>query len=130
MTAQPLQLPTLSRLTDELRAARQAEEAAKAHRIRVEESILNHPEVAAQVKEDGTATVGDVRITSRLNRKWDQVQLAALAGEVDDAYWPFRAEWKEDRQASKVLEERFPDLWDRLCAALTLKPAKPSVTPK
>jgi hypothetical protein len=129
MTAQPLQLPTLSRLTDELRAARQTEEAAKAHRIRLEESILRHPEVAGLVKDDGTATVGDVRITSRLARKWDQVQLAGLAREIGDAYWPFRAEWKEDRQASKVLEERFPDLWDRLRAALTLTPAKPSVTP-
>ena len=133
MNAQPNVIalqPTdvLARLVEDLRRAKVNEQAAKLARLEAEEALLAHPAVARELKDEGTITVGDVvKVTTKLSRSWDQAQLAAIQSRVDPAYWPFKVEYKEDRKASRVFEERFADLWAELRQALTLKPAKPSV---
>lgn len=120
--------PTLDDLAAELEAAKANENAARERRIEVEQAILDHPDVAPELKDEGTVTVGPVKVTTRLTRKWDQRQLGIIRPEVDDAFFPFREELKEDRRAMRVFEERFPDLAKRLNEALTLTPSKPTVS--
>lgn len=135
MNAQPkpnvIELPTtdvLARLVEDYRRAKADEHAAKLARLEAEDALLAHPSIARELKDEGTITVGDVKVTTKLTRSWDQAQLAALKDRIDPAYWPFKTEVKEDRKASRVFEERFPALWAELRQALTLKPAKASVS--
>jgi hypothetical protein len=134
MNAQPNVIalqPTdvLARLVEDLRRAKANEQAAKLARLEAEEALLAHPAVARELKDEGTITVGDaVKVTTKLSRSWDQAQLVAISKQIDSAWFPFKTEYKEDRKASRVVEERFPALWDELRQALTLKPAKPSVS--
>lgn len=118
---------TLARLIDDLRRAKANEHAAKLARLEAEDALLAHPSIARELVDEGTVTVGDVKVTTKLTRSWDQKALAAIQSRIDPAYWPFKTEHKEDRKASRVFEERFPALWDELRQALTLKPAKATV---
>ena len=120
---------TLESLLADWRQAKADEEAANALRLEIERELLDHPEVRGALKEEGTVTVGPVKVTTGFTRAWDQAQLGALHAEIADASWPFAAEWREDRKAARVVEERFPELWARIRAALTLKPKKPTVSP-
>jgi hypothetical protein len=122
------ELPTLDRLVEELRQAKEHEQAAKLARLEAEDALLAHPSVTRELLDEGTVTVGDVKVTTKLTRSWDQSALAAIQSRIDPAYWPFKSEFKEDRRASRVFEERFAALWAELRQALTLKPAKPSVS--
>lgn len=119
---------TLDELADDLRKAKDLENKAKAARLACEELILRHPAVMREMKDEGTTSVGPVKVVTKLSRAWDQPQLAEAAKHIDSAYFPFRTEYTEDRKASKVFEERFPELWQTIAKALTLKPAKPSVS--
>lgn len=118
----------LARLVEDLRRAKANEHAAKLARLEAEDALLAHPAIARELKDEGTITVADVKVTTKLTRSWDQAALAAIQPRIDPSYFPFKAELKEDRKASRVFEERFPTLWAELRQALTLKPAKPSVT--
>lgn len=129
----PIDTP-LDQLVEELNQAKADEEAAKAARLRLEERVLAHPDIAAQLKEEGTTScttaAGKLSVTTGFTRAWDQAELDRLAKMVSPEFWPFKAEWKEDRKASRTFEERWPDLWAELRQALTLKPRKPTVTVK
>lgn len=120
------ELPTIEVLAARLTAAKAAETAATEARLAVEAEILAHP-AAREVPDEGTTTLGDrIKVTTGYTRSWDQAALAELASTIDEAYWPFKTELKEDRKASKVIEERFPELWTLIRMALTLKPRKAS----
>jgi len=122
--------PTLAELRSQLAQAKADEEAAKKLRLEVEEQILACPEVRSALKDEGTTRFKRVglKVETGFTRGWDQAQLEALYPQVDPHFWPFKAEWKEDRKASRTYEERFPDLWALLRAALTLKPKKASLS--
>lgn len=117
----------LARLVDDLRRAKANAHAAKLAVLEAEDALLAHPAIARELKDEGTITVGDVKVTTKLTRSWNQKALAEISERIDPAWFPFKTEFKEDRKASRVVEERFPDLWHEVRAALTLKPAKPSV---
>lgn len=121
-------MPTLDTLAERLAVARQAESAARDRRIELEQMICTHPDVAPQLTDEGTVTVGTLKVRTGFTRSWDQKALDAISVDVAEEYWPFKAEWKEDRKAARVIEERFPDLWEAIRGALTLKPSKPAVT--
>lgn len=121
-------LPTIEVLAQRLAEAKAAESAAIEARLAVEAEILAHPSTGRVLVDEGTATVADrIKVTTGYTRKWEQSTLANLAHSIDPAYWPFKVEFKEDRKAARVIEERFPDLWERLRHALTLTPRKPSI---
>ena len=129
MSVPATNIATLDDLATELEQAKQNESGARARRLEIEESILSHPAMAP-LPDEGTTHCGPFKIVTRHTRKWGQEELAALHQEIDDAYWPFRTEWKEDRKAVSVLSGRFPDLWERIHHALTLTPSKPTITIK
>lgn len=118
----------LTTLTDQLRQAKAAEAQASAARLAVERQILEHPDVAGAMTDDGTTKVGAIKVTTRLTRSWDAEALDAISAEVNEQFWPFKSKWAEDRRHSRVIEEKHPDLWEKLRSALTVKPGKPSVS--
>lgn len=120
-------MPTLDALADRLAAARAAEAEATQARLAIEAEIMAHP-AARDVPIEGTTRLGErIKVTTGVTRKWKQETLANLAHSIEPAYFPFKAEYKEDRKAARVIEERFPDLWERLRHALTVTPRKPTV---
>jgi hypothetical protein len=127
-TVRPIEQPaTIEQLIYNLRSAKDKEERAHDMRLAAEEALLSHPDIAASLKDEGTVTVGAVKVSTGYTRKWDESQLSTLRSQVADEYWPFRTKWDEDRRASRLVEERFPDLWAMLRPALTLTPRKPSI---
>lgn len=120
--------PTLLDLAHELLEAKARESAARDARLEIEQAIITHPDVAPFLKEEGTFSCGPVKVVTGMARKWSQPDVAAFAEEIDPAYFPFRAEWKEDAKMTKVVQERFPALWTKLRTALVLTPKKPAVS--
>ncbi|MGI9304937.1 MAG: hypothetical protein ACR2RB_19865 [Gammaproteobacteria bacterium] len=111
------------------------EQRARGQRLELEEEILEHEETMAALAHASTAhlpiigTPTQLTIRTGLSRKWDQAQLTHAAKTIEPQYWPFKTEWKEDRAAARLIEERWPDLWAELLApALTLTPKKPAFT--
>ena len=113
-------------MTQLWRIAKQAEVEAHDRRIEIENAIL----AEIETKPEGTTKVGAMTISTGFSRSWDQDKLDDLRASVRGEYWPFAREWKEDRKAARVIEERFPDLWKRINEALTLKPKKPTFSVK
>lgn len=116
---------TLDSLKAGWRRAKADEEAAREQRVAIERRMVAL--LGDLVPQEGTFHQSGLSISTGYNRKWDQARLTSLAAVIDEAYWPFIHEWKEDRKASRVFEEKFPDLWKHIASALTLTPAKPSV---
>ena len=123
-------VPDLDLLAHELSHLKHAEDNARLARLRKELEILEHPEIADELPMEGTLTRGCISVRTGYTRKWDQDALAGLAERVDPSFWPFVPQWKEDRKAARVIEERFPELWADVREALTLNPSKPAVTLK
>lgn len=116
---------TIDSLKAAWRKAKADEEAAKEHRLAIEHRIV--AVLGDLVPEEGSVSTDGVTVRTSFYRKWDQNKLVPLSTAIDPSYWPFIHEWKEDRKASRVFEEKFPDLWKHIASALTLTPAKPSV---
>lgn len=123
-------LPPISELVSDLEHLKDAEDNARLNRIRKEQQILDHPEVASVIKDEGSVTVDRLGITTGYTRKWDQKALERLEREVAGDYWPFKTEFKEERAHTRRIEENNPDLWAQLREALTLNPKKPGLTIK
>ena len=121
-------MPNLDDLAAELATAKSREVGAIAHRREIETAILSHPDVAGLIKDEGTLTIGPVKVVTGYTRAWDQAELEQLAKVTRPEYFPFKTEYKEDRRASRTYEERFPDLYEDFRKALTLKPKKPVVS--
>lgn len=121
-------IPALALLVAELAAAKENEAEAIQRRRNIEAAILAHPAVADRLPAEGTTRFDTLKIATGYTRRWDQAQLALLHDEIKDQFWPFRAEYREDLRASRVLAERFPALWAGIRAALTLTPRRPSIT--
>lgn len=118
----------LDYLISEWKDAKATESLANQVRLKIEARILAHPD--CQVRPEGTTKFGNLSITTGTTREWDQEQLDELRATIRGEYWPFIRTWREDRKASKVMEDRFPDLWMKINQALTLKPKKPSFSVK
>ncbi len=119
-------------LINELDQAKDAEREANEHRLALEKLILTHPEMEGKIKPEGTSTFKEIglSVTTGFTRTRDQKTLKDLALEIKPEFFPFAPQYKEDRKISKAMEQQFPELWQKLSTALTLKPKKPTVTIK
>jgi len=116
----------INEAVDALEQAKTNFNAAKLALADAESVVLDL--VGGELKEEGTTRIGDLKLATGFTRRWDQDKLTNMIHDIRAEYWPFRTEFKEDRKASKVLAERFPELWQTLSPALTLTPRKPSIT--
>lgn len=122
--------PTLEWLHEQLRQAKADEASMREIRLQVEQAILTHPDVAPNLKAEGTCKIGGFSIATGYTRDWDQAQLKELRSRIRDEFWPFLTEFKENRKVTRLIEEKMPEFWQELRAALTLRPKKPAVTIK
>lgn len=99
--------------------AKDAEDKAKAERLKYEEAIIE--------ASGGETSFFDLRITYKDNRSWDQTGLDVLKSSVEPQFFPFKTEYKEIAADAKALAKMHPEFWaQNFSPLLTIKPAKPS----
>jgi len=129
MTAQQQPTP-LDRVAQALRDAKAAEDSARASRIAAEEAVI----ALIGVKEEGTTTVKTcffkVSTVGKLNRSLDEAAFRSIADDIPAAFRDRLVRWKPELVAAEVryIEHNEPDVYRVIAQALTVKPAKPSVS--
>jgi hypothetical protein len=113
-------------IAEDLFNAKMAEKEAEAKRIALEEEL-----VAVLGKRDEgskTHTVGDykVTITGRVSRKIDWEQFDNLSHKIPENLWPVKRAL--DETGVKYLANNEPQLYRVLSQALTVAPAKTTVS--
>jgi hypothetical protein len=122
----------LNNLTQQWIEAKNAENAAKEKRLAIEFDIISISGIDSS--NPGSKVIDNgVRVSTKLNRKWDQDFLhnkARLITSLSDDVCPFKVEYKEDRKKMDALKLYKPDVYKELEEGLELKPAKPTFTVK
>lgn len=118
----PVPQATFVQLKDAWSEQKALEKEANEKRLAIEKQILD----LVECKPEGSNKFDNLTITTGFSRDWDQEALSLMSAEILPEYFPFKTEFKEDRKGSKFVEERFPELWDKIKTALTTKPKKPS----
>ena len=117
---------TISELAAQLRKAKQAENEAKAERLRIEALITE--QFAKPESNEGTHNDEEFTITWKLNRTVNTDQLAADYEDLPaNAQKAFR--WKAEVNLAylRSLSEIDPAAYNKAAVFITSKPAKPSI---
>lgn len=122
----------LNNLTNQWIEAKDAENIARAKRLAVEAAIIKTSGI--DEAKPGTKVIDNgVRVSTKLNRKWNQDFLsekARLITDLPEDVCPFKIEYKEDRKKMDALKLYKPEVYKELEEGLELKPAKPTFTVK
>lgn len=118
-------------LVAELIAAKAAESEANAKRLEIEYKLID----LFGSKDEGAATHAlpngmKVTITGKMTYSADMPLLLQLAGALPDNLRPIKTEPKLDETGAKYLKNNEPEIWKMIAPAITIKPAKTSVTIK
>lgn len=121
---------SLDILVNELRNVTRLEKEAKQKRYDLEESILQHPDIAKGLSESGTMNFlqYNMAVTTGLTESWDQERLNEIRAEWPEKHkdkFPFDSVWKPNSAKLRGLKEILPEAYDKLTPALTSKPKKP-----
>ena len=117
---------TISELAAQLRKAKQAENDAKAERLRIEGLI--EAQFAKPERNEGTHNDEEFTITWKLNRTVNTDQLAADYEDLPtNAKNAFR--WKAEVNLAflRALADIDPAAYNKVAVFITSKPAKPSI---
>lgn len=110
----------------DLFAAKQAEKEAEAKRIALEEELV----AVLGKRDEGSKThaVGNfkVTITGRVNRKIDWDMFDEVSSKIPESLWPVKRTL--DVTGVKYLANNEPTLYKVLAPALTVEPAKTTVS--
>lgn len=130
MTAQPKQPTNLDLAAQVWRTAKTQEDEAKAIRLSAEETLLR----LVGVKAEGTTTVKTewftIKTVGKLTRSLDAARLPDVAQEVSAQLYHKVVLDKPtlNLRALRAVEEANPDAYHIFSRAITVKPAKPSVS--
>lgn len=118
-------------LAQQLIAAKKAEADANAKRVALEQELI----AILGSKEEGSETHNlenglKITITAKLSYSADMPILLSLCDSIPESMRPIKREVKLDETGAKYLRNNEPDVWRMLSSAITVKPAKPSVTIK
>lgn len=118
-------------LATQLIAAKKAEADANAKRVALEQELI----AILGSKEEGSETHNlenglKITITAKLSYSADMPILLSLCDSIPESMRPIKREVKLDETGAKYLRNNEPDVWRMLSSAITVKPAKPSVTIK
>lgn len=118
-------------LAQELIAAKAIEAKANKDRVAIEEQLI----AALGSKPEGAethelATGLKVTITGKQTYKADLPLLMQLAGNLPENLRPLKTETKLDETGAKYLRTNEPEIWAMLAPAITVAPAKTSVSIK
>ena len=119
----------ISELATALRAAKAAEEKAKAHRLEIEDKMLAL--FSKPVSGEGTHNDEDFSIVWKLNRTVDSDKLSAAYETLPaNAQRAFRWKAEVELKSLRALSELDPVSYSAAAEFITSKPAKPSITLK
>lgn len=122
---------TVAELTQKLIEAKRIENEANANRVAIETQIIS----LLGVKEEGSQTHDlengmKITITGKLSYKADIEKLLELSERLPENLRPIKVETKADETGLKYLRNNEPEAWKVISKAVTISPAKPSVTIK
>lgn len=125
-------MKTLDELMHELRLAKCVEADAKAHRVFVEEQIVDRVENAPA---SGSRTLkGSMgRATVKFGVRYSADVDAIRCADIDPDLIPVKRvpeSWAFDAKAYEALRESNPSAWRQIAKHVTTKPSKPGVTLK
>jgi hypothetical protein len=120
---------TVGQLAEHLFAARGAERAAEQARVAAEGALIA---ALGFDKSEGqsTETIGDLKVTIKAGTttKVDWDKLDEILPSIPTQLHPVKIERKLDAAGVKYLAENHADLYRKVARALTVTPAKTSVT--
>lgn len=128
---QPLPNP-LEDLVDQWVAVKKEEDLAKLQRLALEERIL----ALVPAREEGSDTTPlsngfKVTTTGKLSYKADDLNaVREICRKWDAELVPIKTEHKLDETGCKFLRRERPELWAQLAKAVTVTPAKTSISVK
>lgn len=99
------------------------ETEANKRRLEIEQQICQLAKEALPTQ--GTATLGNVKVTTGFTRTWDATRLTAIYRNKPPVF-PFKIDWKENRRLTTELETSQPEVMSLYADALTIKEKKPS----
>lgn len=115
-------------IANDLFEAKRVEREAEEKRIALEEELI----AVLGKRDEGAKThaVGDykITITGRVNRKIDWDAFDVVSSKIPESLWPVKRQL--DVTGVKYLENNEPALYKVLAPALTVEPAKTTVTIK
>ena len=106
--------------------AKKEEIAANKRRLEIEEEILSHLTSKDEGSESHQIGPYKVTLTGRLNRKVDFDMLPKLG--ISEDMLPLKQKPELDLKGLRYLESNEPETYKIFCEALTIEPAKTSVT--
>jgi hypothetical protein len=116
---------TLYELCIKLTQAKATEEIAKAHRVAVEEEIVQLCGTRDEGSVTHTASEFKVEITAVINRKMDWTKWADVAGQIPEALRPVKLKEELDVPGVKYLQANEPEIYALL--PITATPGKTGV---
>jgi hypothetical protein len=122
---------TIEQLAQQLVAAKAAENAANKQRVAIEEKIIE----LVGAREEGSATTElanglKLTITGKMTYKADMPTLLTICQSLPEAMRPIKTEVKLDETGAKWLRNNEPETWAQIAPAITITPAKTSVSVK
>jgi len=123
---QPLANRTAADAASDWMDAKNQEVAANKRRLEIEEEILSLVTSKTEGSESYQVGPYKVTLTGRLNRKvdWDMVENLG----VPSALNPVKHKLELDLKGLRYLESNEPEIYKTFCKAMTIEPAKTSVT--
>jgi hypothetical protein len=122
---------TPEQLAQELIAAKAVEAKATKDRVAVEEQLIELLGVKPEGAQTHDLTNGlKITITGKQTYKADMPLLMQLAGSLPANLRPLKVETKLDETGAKFLRTNEPEVWAMLAPAITVTPAKTSVSIK
>lgn len=122
---------SIEQLAEQLATAKAEESAANKRRVEIEYKIVERlgskPE-GSQTHE--LANGFKITITGKMTYSADMEMLMQLANNLPPTMRPIKMEPKLDETGAKYLRNNEPDVWAQIAPAITIKPAKTSVTIK
>ena len=106
--------------------AKNQEVAANKRRLELEEELLSHLTAKTEGSESHQVGPYKVTLTGRLNRKVEWDMLAKLG--IPEDMLPLKHKPELDLKGLRYLESNEPETYNTFCKALTIEPAKTSVT--
>lgn len=119
---------TAEMIAEEILAARRAEKAAAERRIELEKEMIALLGIMEEGSKTHTLDGYKVVIKQDIDRKIDWSVYDQIADRIPASLQPVKIKRDVDPTGVKYLKNNEPDLYAVLVPALTVKPAKPSVT--
>jgi hypothetical protein len=119
---------TVEELCEQLDAAKRAEDAAKAKRVKLEMLVAEQLECDRDASKTHKLDGWKVGIKRPVNRRLDVKAWDRVKGDVPEELWPVAYKPSLDAKGCKWLAEHEPEVWARCAEAIAESDGKVAVT--